>query len=476
MDYWNRQNRIKNRPAVTLVLTLVVLVVLTTVLCSLSARLATLKHRRQYMIDYQVSRYACDSGVKYAIARLQDIKMDLIEREGLADFTDIFTMNEEEYDEFLYQWAEEISLQMELADLEEESDNYSDSDDEGRKSRDMSQFIKQESNYNRLDNLLQSADSSLRRFDDDTEPNSNWEMFEEDEYYEEGDYYVNPDNVIVPGPYGPQWPNITEPIEFKIGESKITINIEDENAKMPLVWALTKDKKLSRPVADAIEIFGEWMQMDPCEIEDLTVQLSEIKKIKDFDINAKPIVITENVRSSRSSRSTRRPSSRSRRRTPSKATTKKTVRPATAHTFDFARLIHSSMIDLEKLAEPLPETGQRYESAMRYLGLWGSGKVNINTAPRHVLEAAFAFGGDSTEIANAIIEMRRIKPFEDIEQLKKELYSYTVEIDKAKPYIITVSTFLTIRVTAWNGKARTSSVVTVIKGKKNFEKVAIISN
>ena len=138
--------------------------------------------------------------------------------------------------------------------------------------------------------------------------------------------------------------------------------------------------------------------------------------------------------------------------------------------------MHSSMVDLEKLAAPVPETGQRYESAMRYLGLWGSGKVNINTAPRHVLEAAFAFGGDSTEIADEIIKMRRIKPFKDIEQLKDELYRFTLEIDKATPYIITASTFLTIRVTAWNGKARTSSIVTVVKGKKNFEKVAIISD
>jgi hypothetical protein len=428
------------------------------------------------MIDYQVSRYACDSGVKYAIARLQDIQMDLIEREGLADFTDIYTMNEEEYDEFLSQWAEEISLQMELADLEEDSENYSESDDEGRKSRDMSQFIKQESTYNRLGGFSQGTDFFPRRFDDNTEPNSNGEMFEEDEYYEEGEYYVDPENVIVPGPYGPQWPNVIKPIEFKIGESKITINIEDENAKMPLLWAMTKDKKLSKPVADAIEIFCEWMQMDPCEIEDLTGQLSEIKKIKGFDINAKPIVTVERVRSS-PSRSTRRRSSRSRtRRTPAKTTTKKTVRPAAAHTCDFARLMHSSMIDLEKLAAPLPETGQRYESAMRYLGLWGSGKVNINTAPRHVLEAAFAFGGDSSGIANEIIKMRQIKPFKDIKQLKKELYSYSAEIDKATPYIITASTFLTVRVTAWNGKARTSSVVTVIKGKKNFEKVAIISN
>ena len=90
--YRKKQHGIKDRPAVTLVLTLVVLVVLTTILCALAARLATLKHRRQYMIDYQVSRYACDSGVKYAIAMVQGMELDFLDRKGLADFSDIFNL------------------------------------------------------------------------------------------------------------------------------------------------------------------------------------------------------------------------------------------------------------------------------------------------------------------------------------------------------------------------------------------------
>jgi hypothetical protein len=461
--YRKKQHVIKDRPAVTLVLTLVVLVVLTTILCALAARLATLKHRRQYMIDYQVSRYACDSGVKYAIAMAQNIKLDLLERKGLADFSDIFTMDKNEYGQFLSEWAREISIQMELADLEEESDDDSELDGKNQKFRDMSQFIKRKSFRQRSSNI---------------DPNSVDDMFEDDEYFEEDPYYIDPNDVVVPGPYGPGWPGVIEPIEFQIGKSKITIEIEDENAKMPLVWAITKDEKVARQASDAIEIFCEWMQMDPCEIEDLAAQLSDIGEIKEFDIKAKPITITEKITRqtpSRRSKKSRRSSSRRRNRR-ARTTTKKTTRPAVAHTCDFARLLHSSIVDLEKLAEPVPLTGRRYESAIKYLGLWGSSKVNINTAPRHVLEAAFTFGGDATEIANEIIEKRKIKPFKDIDQLKDELYGFSEEIDKTAPYITTASTFLSIRVTAWSGNAKTSSVATIIKNGKKIEKIAIISN
>ena len=94
-----------NRSAVALVLTLVVLVVLTTVVYTLSLRIATLKHRRQYIIDYQVSRYACDSAMKYALNAAKSLNLKLIDRKDEPDFSDIFTMDRLEYRELLTEWA-----------------------------------------------------------------------------------------------------------------------------------------------------------------------------------------------------------------------------------------------------------------------------------------------------------------------------------------------------------------------------------
>ena len=117
----------------------------------------------------------------------------------------------------------------------------------------------------------------------------------------------------------------------------------------------------------------------------------------------------------------------------------------------------------------------RKESALKYMGMWASTKVNINTAPRHVLEAAFTFGGDADRIAEEIIRRRRTKPFKDIEELKKELFRYLDSIQKCEEYIMTTSRFFTIRVAATSGKAKVSAVIAITKDGKKVQKIAVIS-
>ncbi len=139
-------------------------------------------------------------------------------------------------------------------------------------------------------------------------------------------------------------------------------------------------------------------------------------------------------------------------------------------------MMHSSLLDTEKLAWAIPDTGDRYESPLKYMALWGSQRININTAPRHVLEAAFTFGGDAREIADEIIQMRMKKPFKDIAQLKEKLYGYNDSIRQAEPYICTQSKFLSVKVTATTGSATVSSVATVIKEGKTAQRIAILGN
>lgn len=141
----------------------------------------------------------------------------------------------------------------------------------------------------------------------------------------------------------------------------------------------------------------------------------------------------------------------------------------------YARLFHSSMLDSEALARPTIISDLREESALKYLGTWASLKVNINTAPRHVLETAFIFGGDAARIAQEIIIQRRIEPFESIDALKKSLYGYTDSIDKCEKFITTESRFFTIRVTAVSGTAKASSIIAITKKGKKVQRVAVIN-
>jgi len=432
----------KNRPAVTLLLTIVILVVLTSVVYSLAAYVGQIKNRQQYIIDYQKSRYACDSAIKYALAAVEGLNLKLINREDTPDFSDLFTMTEQQRQQYVIDWA----IERELTAREEGS--YS-----GRNQS--------------------KSDLSRNQRNSSNDPN----------FYEDIDIDINATdpNMIIPGPYGPPWPYVNEPIELEIGNAKVTIKIEDENAKLPLTWTITDDKDMTKLADNALETFCEWMQMDFGQVEALKEQLKNVNEQKPFKFNLKPVTVTEQTETSKNtkkSKASSSASSRRRQRRRRKLSTRKTTRPTIAHTTDFAKLLHSSIIDLEALATPLEETGSgdNMQYPLKYLALWGSKQVNINTAPRHVLEAAFAFGGDAEKIADEIITVRQTKPFKSIDELKSELYAYNDSIEKTEPYITTKSTFLAIKVTAKSGNARTSAVATVIKNDKKVERIAIITN
>jgi hypothetical protein len=413
-----------------LLVTLVLLVVLSILGYTLSNRIAAQRHRDQYIIDYSKARYGCDSAVKYALATLDDFAPRLISRPDELDFSDLFRLSEAEYKELLADWAAK---------------------NDDIRHRSVNNFGVQNANdvniamdVNNSNYLSEANDiSAIIDFND-------------------------PNSLKIRGPYGPPWPFVTKPAEFEIGSATVRIEVEDENAKYPIGWALLTEIEVQREALAGLETFCEWMDVNSTHIESLKKQLKEINKIKPFKLELKPITITEEKKTK--TRRTRRRT----RRTPRRRLTKKTI-PPSVHTADFAKLFHSSLIDTEVLARPTIVSESRKESALKYIGLWASRKVNINTAPRHVLEAAFTFGGDADKIAEEIIQRRRIKPFPSIENLRKSLLKYSDSIKKCEKYITTVSRFFTIKVTAVSGVAKASTIIAITKDDKKIEKIAIIS-
>jgi len=417
-----------NRSGIVLMVTLVLLVVLSTLGYTLSSRIAAQRHRDFYIIDYQAARYGCDSALKYAFAVLSDINTpELVVRSEEPDFSDLFALSELEYQEFLAQWAEEQIL---------EQDDFSVKSD--------------------LDNLLARFDST---------DNNDFKNIDVTAYFDD------PNIVKVRGPYGPTWPLIAEPTELEIGTATVKIEIEDENAKYPIGWAMLDDEEIQREAQAGFETFCEWMGVDQLQVELLKEQMEQINEIRPFTLDLKPITITQKV----PLETARQTGPRARRtRTPRTKTTKQTI-PVAAQIADFAKLFHSSMIDTDELARPTIISETRKESALKYIGMWGSSKVNINTAPRHVLEAAFTFGGDAKEIADEIIERRRIEPFADFEDLRKTLFRYADSLEKCEKCITTTSDFFTIKVTAVRGVARASAVIAVMKEKGKWQRIAVFS-
>ena len=431
----------RNHSGIVLLVTMVLLVVLSILGYTLTTRIWAQKHRNQYIIDYTKARYACDSAVKYAMATLNDINTpQLVVRDNEPDFSDLFRFNDTEYKEYIEKWFSENA-----AENDKTSENSS-------------------NDVNDINSPVDTNDFNSERdvnYAGDT--NNTAEIFDLNE----------PNSLVVRGPYGPQWPLITEPAEFEIGSVKVKVEIEDENAKYPFGWAMLDDPNLVREAEAGFETFCEWMNVNSTDVESLNKEFKEISKIKSFKTDFQPIKITEQI-TPKPNPDGVRPSRRRRPGTPAKQAVEKTI-PASVHIKDFAKLFHSSLIDIDVLAKPTVISQMRKESTLKYMGMWASSKVNVNTAPRQVLEAAFTFGGDAREITEEVIQQRKVKPFESIESLRKALFRYSDSIKKCENYITTSSNFFTIRVTATSGVAQVSAVIAIMKTGKTMEPIALIS-
>ncbi|MHC4168389.1 MAG: hypothetical protein ACYSWQ_15660, partial [Planctomycetota bacterium] len=361
----DRNNRLVTgaRQGVVLLVTLVLLIVLATVGYTLTGRVSAQRHRNQYIIDYTAARYACDSAVRYALATLEEIDPQLVSRPNEPDFSDLFALDDIEYHELLAAW------------------NMGPAFAESGAGKDVSTAM----DFNDVNDLgLDGGFNDLA-------------------------------SMPIRGPYGAAWPFVTEPAKFDIGSATVRIEIEDENAKYPLGWALLADNKIKREVDAGFVTFCELARLDADQIAVLSEQLAEVGKVKPFRVDFKTITKmvkapAKTTTSSSKSRTTRAAKLR---------TSRKQITPSQQYseqTEHFAKLFHSSLIDTEALARPTIVTDSRKESPLKYIGMWGSRKVNVNTAPRHVLEAAFIFGGNEVEIAEGIIQVRREQVFGTIDE------------------------------------------------------------
>ncbi len=416
-----------------LLITLVVLLVLATLGYSFASRIAANRHRNNYIIDYTIACYARDSAMKYALATLQDLNdIVFVSRPNEPDFSDLFAMSEPDYRKLLEQRAEELA-------------------------RNQSQFG---------DRFSYGANEPKGLDEDLNIPGLN----------EAGYAEPNALNLVrIRGPYGPPWPFVTEPVEFEIGSATVKFEIEDENAKYPAGWAMLDDIKVQREAQAGLETFCEWMGYNKDRIDSLREQLKRLDEIKHFKVDFKPIVRREEITPRARSRVV---SGRRRRVVTGRAVYKTiTVTPAeqlTKQARDFSKLFHSSLVDTEMLARPTILSEDRKESALKYMGLWGTTRVNINSAPRHVLETAFTFGGDADRIADEIITRRREKPFTDVEDLNKRLFRFSDSIEKSRPYITTASNIFAIHVTAVSGTAKASAVIVVLKEGNKIQRIAVV--
>jgi hypothetical protein len=419
---------LRNRHGVVLLITLVILVILSTLGYTLSAQVAARRHRDRFIIDYAQAQYACTSAMKYALASLTDLQPELVSDPNQPDFSDIFAMTEQQYQELLAEVVGEQTAEDEVL---------------SGKSVKRRTVLADVNDANEAPTIVSTA------------------------------------SVTIPGPYGPRWPLVKEPLEFEVGSAKVTVEIEDENAKYPLGWALIQDEKIKPQANAGFVTFCEWMGYLPDEIKAVQEDLTEVAKVRPFNVEFKAMSVPAATPTSLRSRVTRTRSANT------KSSVQRTIRTTLTVTEQmdqqnaaFARLFHSSLIDTEIFTRPSVVSSTRDESAMKYLGLWATRQVNINSAPRHVLEAALTFGSiaDAPKIAEAIIQRRRVKPFSDIEEVKKDIFRYSDAIEKCQSFLTTTSTVFTVRVTAVSGVAKVVAMAGVSKDGRKVKRIAVISD
>lgn len=422
-----------------LLVTLVILTILATLGYTLTSALSAYRHRQEYMVHYQIAQYGCDSGIKYAMAIVEEMDLDLVSRPNEPDFSDIFALDDEQYQFMVEDW-----IRSDPSALWQSSSNNN-YEDENSSDDDLSQM---------LGGLLDSPAP-----DGPNHPNEPADLDE-----------IDLSEITIPGPYGAAWPKVRDKITLEVGDAEVTISIEDENAKYPIGWAMLDDDELSREAVAGFRLLCEWMRMDREDIDQLSAQLNEARDLKafkkDFSEMQRVVTVVEPRRTA---------IVRGREQTLRRERTRRQNVADTVHMADFSRIFHSAILDSEILAKPLFESELRNESAQKYISRWGVNKVNVNTAPRHVLEALFTFGGDASELADAVIRNRKIEPFEDFDHLRSTLLHFSGSLDRCEDFLTTESNFFTIRVESISGPAKASAALAVRRNDEGeLERVAII--
>ncbi len=443
--------KVKSR-GIALIFTLIVLAVLATMAYSTASKLVALKHRRNYILNYYKAKYACDSATRFGVEKMSNFKFELKTREMVPDFSDVFAMDEEGYNYLLYEWAAQIE-QMRMDKLLE----YQESLKKGPKAPLVTDDDAGSMFTSELLNMFNIGDANSFGVD-----------------MEGYITPVDPNSLFIPGPYGPVWPYMAEPLKLEISEAQVTITIEDENAKLPIVWALMKDQSKQTAKIACIQTFFEWMGVDEDSQQQLLEQFEGTAAIKNFEIGMKPAAI-EKKEEIKTRTVTQQPDGTRKSEFNTRYRVRKVPRSDSGNYTDFARLV-SAKVNTELLKKNYYSDSRRDENALKYLGVWGSDKVNINTAPRNVLEAVFVFGGQEVELADSVIEERKVSPFTDIEDMKRRLYRFSNNIEKLTDMILFSSEVFTIKIKSVSGSAIATSTTAVLYKDKKFTKITTVYN
>lgn len=265
-------------------------------------------------------------------------------------------------------------------------------------------------------NLAEPDD--LENLDDLTDPNDAADPNDLDEPNEMG-------NIATLAPF------ILVQKTVQIGTAVVDIEIHDENAKYPLYWLLHSPfEKEIAPVEDSIGRLGELLDAEPDETDNAINLAMDIDKRVEV---LEPMIYLAKQRSPKNKNGEVRMLWRP-RRARIKNSPPKSTPPVSSedlqkqHYQAMGAFVQQWHNETANTKSEFPETDltMRPENFTDYLGYWGHTKINVNTAPPEVMEAAFLPLGITQTAIQAIVEHRQQNPIDR----RLNLYDISDEIDR----------------------------------------------
>lgn len=248
--------------------------------------------------------------------------------------------------------------------------------------------------------------------------------------------------------------------DLEVGEAEVTIEIQDESAKWPMLWLLRSPFRGS----DAQKEFLNYAKQMDFETSDARRTVKLAKDIgRKLDKLLPPPEVQVEVRRSRRQRRTRR-----RFRDYNKRLEEEQKRREVMG--EFARQWQQSLDTVEDhqvLQEYLPGRANGFND---FLGIWGSNVININTASAEIMAAAFKSLGINREKAEAIVAYRETTPFRgknelnNVPGLKKQI------VTRILPLVTVKSDTYSVHITARLGRTEYNLIGCVYnyKGRVRF--------
>jgi len=189
--------------------------------------------------------------------------------------------------------------------------------------------------------------------------------------------------------------------EIEVGDVKVTFEIQDENGKFPLLWYLRSPYSTNGNGSGAkqLDAFFKLMNIDR-EYGALVKKLAN-DIVKDIALDYMELHLVKNEHKKGQRRTSRRTRPRS---TYSKKQAQKAKRYEDMALFGTQwrkRILEDD--EMAVLALPINDEGLVLSD---YLGVWGTFKINLFTAPAEVIESSFAELGVTHDMALSMVEYR----------------------------------------------------------------------